>query len=100
MSGLALPPPPLSELPPGLLDPMIIGNDQSLFSIVTSVSNECDMGSHPPESLAREKACGLMQTRVDWLPPEPNPLLELIKIPLLVARGRLVSSWSRGITNY
>ena len=39
------------------------------------------MGSRPPESLVREEACGLEQTRAGWFPPEPNPSLIIDKNP-------------------
>ena len=59
-----LEPPPLSELPPGILDPVILDDDQSLFSMATSVATGCNIGNWPPESLAREEAHALEQTRV------------------------------------
>ena len=92
-TGLA--PSLLSELPPGLLDPVIIDDDQSLSSIATSVANECDMGSRPPESIAREDACALEQTRVGWLPASTSNRKKSCFWP---PRGRL-SSWGCGITN-
>ena len=65
--------PPLSKLPPEILDLAVIADDQSLFLLATSVARECTMGSRPPESIACEDAHALEQTHVGWLLPEPEP---------------------------
>ena len=70
----------LSKLPPGILDPVILDDDQSLFSFARSVTNECKLGYRPPESIALDDACALEQTRVGWLPPEPEPPPEIDKL--------------------
>ena len=75
----SLDPPPLSKLPPGILDPVILDEDQSLFSFVTSVANECNLGRHPPKSIVLDDARLLERTQVGWLPPESEPPPEIDK---------------------
>ena len=65
--------PPLSELPPGILDLVMLDDDQSLFSMATSVATGCNMGNRSHESLAREESRALELTHVGWLPLEPKP---------------------------
>ena len=79
MTEQARTPLPLSKLPLGILDPVVSDDDQSLFSLATSVASECNMGCRPPESIACEDAHALEQTRVGWLPSEPEPPPEIDK---------------------
>ena len=44
-----------------------------MFLLATSVASECNTGRRPPKSIACEDAHALEQTRVGWLPPEPEP---------------------------
>ena len=68
--------PPLSDLPPGILDPVTMDDIQSQFSTITTVAMECGMGTRPTKSLARKEASALDRSRAAWQPPEPDvPLL-------------------------
>ena len=60
--------------------PIMLDDDQSLFSMATSIATGCNMGNRSPLCLARKEAHALEQTCVGWLPPEPKPLPQIDKI--------------------
>ena len=48
-------PPPLTEIPIGILEPVKINDIQTQLSTVISVAMECGLGMRPPESIAHEE---------------------------------------------